>query len=97
MTTEAPTAAPNNLAISYETIRDLALFQEQYDRLTEEIQQVQVQLESSPPLVSGTPDYAKREEWRSWLQLQIKSKQKARESLVAAMRVRNITIDNLPD
>ncbi len=97
MTTEAPMAAPNDLAISYETIRDLALFQEQYDRLTDEIQQVQVQLESSPPLASGAPDYEKREEWRSWLQLQIKSKQKARKILVASMRERNITIDNLPD
>ena len=97
MTTAAPTAAPTNLTISYETIRDLALFQEQYDRLTDEIQQVRVQLESSPPLASGAPDYAKREEWRSWLQLQIRSKQKARESLVAALRERNITVDNLPD
>jgi hypothetical protein len=97
MTTAAPTTAPKNLVISYETIRDLALFQEQYDRLTEEIQQVRVQLESSPALASGTADYEKREEWRSWLQIQIRSKQKVRESLVAAMRERNITIDNLPD
>ena len=97
MTTAAPTAAPAHVIISYETIRDLALFQEQYDRLTNEIQQVQVQLESSPPLASGAPDYAKREEWRSWLQLQIKSKQKDRERLVTALRERNITVDNLPD
>ena len=97
MTTAAPTAVPAHVIISYETIRDLALFQEQYDRLTDEIQQVQVQLESSPPLASGAPDCAKREEWRSWLQLQIKSKQKDREHLVAALRERNITVDNLPD
>lgn len=96
MNTSTPITAATHLTVSYETIRDLALFQEQYDRLTDEIQQVRVQLESSPPLASGAPDYEKREEWRSWLQLQIKSKQKARESMVAAMRERNITIDNLP-
>lgn len=97
MNSSAPPAAPTHLTVSYETIRDLALFQEQYDRLTDEIQQVRVQLASSPPLTSGAPDFEKREEWRSWLQLQIKSKQKARESLVAAMQDRDITIVNLPD
>jgi len=29
--------------ITYQSIRDLALFQEQYDRLTHEIQQVRVE------------------------------------------------------
>jgi hypothetical protein len=97
MNTSTPKVASTHLTISYETIRDLALFQEQYDRLTDEIQQVRVQLESSPPLAPSALDYEKREEWRSWLQLQIKSKQKARESMVANMQERNITIDNLPD
>lgn len=97
MTTAASPTIANGLTISYETIRDLAFFQEQYDQLTHEIQQVRVQLDSSPPLASDSQGYEKREEWRSWLQLQIKSKQKAREALVAAMRDRNIAIENLPD
>jgi len=53
--------------ITYQSIRDLALFQEQYDRLTLEIQQVRVQLDSSPALADDDPNQEKREEWRSWL------------------------------
>jgi hypothetical protein len=85
------------ITIGYETIRDLALFQEQYDRLTHEIQQVRVQLESSPSLEPGSSRAAQREEWRSWLQLQITSKQHAREDLVKAIRATNIFIENLPE
>jgi len=85
------------LTIDYETIRILALFQEQYDRLTHEMQQVRVQLESSPPLEPGSPGAEKRAEWRSWLQLQITSKQHAREDLANAMRARDIRIENLPE
>jgi len=85
------------LTISYDTIRDLAFFQEQYDRLTHDIQQVRVQLESSPSLEPGSPRAEKREEWRSWLQLQIKSKQHLREDLVKAMHAKNICIEHLPE
>lgn len=85
------------LTISYDTIRDLAFFQEQYDRLTHEIQQVRVQLESSPSLESGSPGAEKREEWRSWLQLQIKSKQHLREDLLKTMHAKNIRIEQLPE
>jgi len=85
------------LTIGYETIRVLALFQEQYDRLAHEMQQVKIQLENSPSLEPGSPRADQREEWRSWLQLQIKSKQHARADLVKAMLDKNIIIDNLPE
>jgi len=93
----APETENSTITIDYETIRALALFQEQYDRLTHEIQQVRVQLESSPPLEPGSPGAEQRQEWRSWLQLQIKSKQHAREDLAKAMSNRNIIIEHLPE
>lgn len=90
------TDTPPTVTIDYETIRDLAFFQEQYDRLTHEIQQVRIQLESSPPLEPDSPKAAIREEWRSWLQLQIKSKQQTRDDLVKALQDKNIVVENLP-
>jgi hypothetical protein len=84
------------LTISYQTISDLAFFQEQYERLTHEIQQVRVQLDSSPSLEPGSPRAAQREEWRSWLQLQIKSKCKERDTLVQGIRDKGIEVNDLP-
>jgi hypothetical protein len=92
-----PTALPATVTIGYETIRDLAFFQEQYDRLTHEIQQVRVQLENSPPLEPGSPKAEAREEWRSWLQLQIKSKRHSRDDLVKAIQNKGILVENLPE
>jgi hypothetical protein len=86
-----------NITVDYETIRDLAFFQEQYDRLTDEIQQVRVQLESSPPLEPGSPRAQQREEWRAWLQLQIKSKQHARDSLVKGIQQKGVIVEHLPE
>lgn len=85
------------IVIDYETIRDLAFFQEQYDRLTHEMQQVQVQLASSPPQEPGSPGAQKREEWRSWLQLQIKSKQRGREELLRDLQSKGIVVEQLPE
>ncbi len=85
------------ITIGYETIRDLTFFQEQYDRLTHETQQARVQLESSPSLEPGSPRADKREEWRSWLQLQIKSKQHARDDLIKAIEEKGIRVENLPE
>lgn len=87
----------STIAISYATIRELAQFQEQYDRLSDEIQQVRVQLESSPSLPVDAPRAAQREEWRSWLQLQIKSKGRDRDDLVQAIRAKGIEVIDLPD
>ncbi len=92
-----PTTLPIAVTIGYETIRDLTFFQEQYDRLTDEIQQVRVQLESSPPLEPGSLKAEAREEWRSWLQLQIKSKQHSRDDLVKAIQNKGILVENLPE
>jgi len=85
------------IVIDYETIRALAFFQEQYDRLTHEMQQVQVQLASSPPQEPGSPGAQKREEWRAWLQLQITSKQHAREELLRDVQSKNIVVEQLPE
>lgn len=89
--------AVSTIAISYATIRALAQFQEQYDRLSHEIQQVRVQLDSSPSLAADAPRAAQREEWRSWLELQIKSKGKERDALVQAIRTTGIEVLDLPD
>lgn len=85
------------ITISYQTIRDLAFFQEQYDRLTHEIQQARVQLESSPPLAPDAPRASQREEWRSWLQLQITSKCKDREALMQTIRDKGMVVTDLPE
>ncbi|WP_310600263.1 hypothetical protein [Desulfobulbus sp.] len=85
------------LTIDYATISELAAFREQYDRLSGEIQQARVQLDNSPPLEPGSPDAERRDEWRSWLQLQIKSRLRARDDLVAAIRARNIAVEHLPE
>ena len=53
-------SSASTIAISYTTIRELALFQEQYDRLSHERQQVQVQLDSSPSLPADAPRAAQR-------------------------------------
>lgn len=96
-------SAPQNtntsfaITIDYETIRDLASFQEHYDRLTHEIQQVRIQLDNSPPLEQGAPRAQEREEWRSWLQLQIKSKLRSRADLVEAIREKGIQVHHLPE
>jgi hypothetical protein len=90
------TTAPIH-TISYQAIRDLAFFQEQYDRLTHEIQQVRVQLDNSPPLEPESPRADEREEWRSWLQLQIKSKCKERERMVQAIADKGFQIVELPE
>ena len=87
----------STLVIDYDTIRELALFQEQYDRLTHEMQQVRVQLESSPALEPDAPGAQHRAEWRSWLQIQIKSKQHEREALVHALAAKNIRVEHLPE
>lgn len=84
------------IKIGYETIKDLSLFQEQYDRLTAEIQQAQVQLENSLPLESSSPSAQKRTEWRSWLQLQIATKQHLREDLTRTLRQKGFLVENLP-
>jgi hypothetical protein len=86
-----------SVVIDYETIKDLAFFQEQYDRLTHEIQQVRIQLDNSPPLEQGAPRAQEREEWRAWLQLQIKSKQHSRVDLVEAIRKKGIQVERLPE
>ncbi|ADW17760.1 hypothetical protein Despr_1608 [Desulfobulbus propionicus DSM 2032] len=96
MTDDPKQITNQSITIDYQTIRDLAFFQEQYDRLTEEIQQVRVQLESSPPLEPGSPRAQQREEWRSWLQLQIKSKQNTRDNLVKGIRLKGVVVENLP-
>ncbi|MBM9614031.1 hypothetical protein JWJ90_06990 [Desulfobulbus rhabdoformis] len=83
--------------ITYQSIRDLALFQEQYDRLTHEIQQVRVQLDSSPALAADDPHVEKREEWRSWLQVQIKSKCRERKELLKFIHDKGFQITELPD
>ena len=85
------------VTIDFATVRDLAVFQEHYDRLTEEIQQARVQLASSPPLTDGSERAKKRDEWRSWLELQIRSKSRARQDLVQALAARQIVVTDLPD
>ena len=42
------------IRINYGTVKELAVFQEHYDRLTREIQQARVQLSSSPPLTGDS-------------------------------------------
>ncbi|WP_028319456.1 hypothetical protein [Desulfobulbus elongatus] len=93
----AQTTGDTPLTIDYATIRELASFQEQYDRLTGEIQQARVQLENSPPLEPGSPGADRREEWRLWLQLQIRSRQHIRDDLKAAIRAKNIVVEHLPE
>ena len=97
MDNESQNTVSPRIVIGYETIRDLAFFQEQYDRLTHEMQQVQVQLASSPPLEPGSPGAQKREEWRAWLQLQIKSKQRARDELLRGVQSKGIVVEQLPE
>ena len=77
-------------------VKDLAAFQEHYDRLTEEIQQARVQHDSSPPLTDGSERAKKRDEWRSWLELQIRSKSRARADLVRDLEARQIFVLDLP-
>ena len=86
-----------SLTIDYAAISDLAAFREQYDQLSGEIQQAKVQLENSPPLEPDAPGAARRDEWRLWLQLQIKSRLRSRDDLVAALCARNIVVEHLPE
>ena len=97
MNDTASTANPAAVTIDYATVKDLTVFQEHYDRLSEEIQQARVQLDSSPPLTDGSERAKKREEWRSWLELQIRSKSRARQELVRGLEARQIYITGLPE
>jgi len=83
--------------IDYQVIKELALFQEQYDKLTAEIQQVKVQLKNSPPLKPDAPRAGQRAEWRAWLELQVASRQRWRQGLVKSLLDRDIVVENLPE
>lgn len=83
--------------IDYQIIKELALFQEQYDKLTTEIQQVKVQLQNSPPLAPDALRAGQRAEWRAWLELQVATRQRWRQGLANALLEREIVIDNLPE
>lgn len=83
--------------INYQIIKELALFQEQYDKLTAEIQQVKVQLKNSPPLEPDGPRAGQRAEWRAWLELQIATRQRLRQGLVQSLLDRGLVIENLPE
>ncbi|MDX9840173.1 MAG: hypothetical protein RBS95_01840 [Desulfobulbus sp.] len=96
MSDTSSTANQAAVTIDYATVKDLAVFQEHYDRLTEEIQQARVQLDSSPPLTDGSERAKKRDEWRSWLELQIRSKSRARADLVRGLEARQIFVLDLP-
>lgn len=85
------------LTIGYETIQDLACFQEQYDKLTGEIQQARIQLENSPPLAADSPKAEQRAEWRSWLQLQIAARERQRTDLVNELFAKGYQVKNLPE
>ena len=84
------------IQIDFNFIKDLALFHEQYGKLADEIQQVKVQLKNSPPLESNDPKFEQRAEWRSWLALQISTRERLQESLVKALLNKGIRIENLP-
>lgn len=97
MTNERHDQDDGKLTITYATIKDLCLFQEQYSKLTDEIQQAMIQLENSPAIGDDSPRAKHREEWRSWLQLQIASKQRMRADLVKSLQDEGIIVDNLPE
>ena len=84
------------VTIDYSTDKKKEIFQEDYNRLTEEIQQARVQLDSSPPLTDGSERAKKRDEWRSWLELQIRSKSRSRADLVRGLEARQIFVLDLP-
>lgn len=84
------------MPIDYQIIKELALFQEQYEKLTAEIQQLKVQLHNSPPLAADAPKAEQRAEWRAWLELQVASRQRWRQGLVTALLERGIVVDNVP-
>ena len=96
MSDSASTTKQAAVTVDYATVKDLAVFQEHYDRLSEDIQQARVQLDSSPPLTDGSERAKKREEWRSWLELQIRSKSRARADLVRDLEARQIFVSDLP-
>ena len=96
MSDSASTTKQAAVTIDYATVKDLAVFQEHYDRLTSEIQQARVQLDSSPPLADGSERAKKRDEWRSWLELQIRSKSRSRADLVRGLEARQIFVLDLP-
>ena len=83
--------------IDYATVQDLVLFEQHYRKLTDEIQQACVQLDSSPPLTDNSPRAQQRAEWRAWLELQITSKKRERDDLIASMTVRGVVVENLPE
>ncbi|MBV5318074.1 MAG: hypothetical protein JZU50_09705 [Desulfobulbaceae bacterium] len=83
--------------IDYNLIKDLTFFQKQFDKLTDEIQQVKVQLKNSPPLEPDDPRTQQRAEWRSWLELQIVTRQRLRVGLTESLRDKGIVIVNLPE
>ncbi len=84
------------IQVDFNVIKDLSLFQEQYGKLADEIQQVTVQLKNSPPLEPNAPKAEQRAEWRSWLELQIATRQRLQEGLVKSLANKGIIIENLP-
>ena len=84
------------VTIDYATVQDLVLFEQHYRKLTDEIQQACVQLNSSPPLADGSPRAQQRAEWRAWLELQITSKKRTRDDLIASMTASGVVVKNLP-
>ena len=85
------------VTIDYATVQDLVLFEQHYRKLTDEIQQASVQLNSSTPLADNSPRAQQRAEWRAWLELQITSKKRARDDLIASMITRGVVVENLPE
>ncbi len=83
--------------IDYNLIKALTFFQEQYDKLSAEIQQVKIQLKNSPPLEPDVSGARQRAEWRAWLELQIATRQRLREELIKSLLDKGVTINNLPE
>ena len=97
MATATPRPKRKVVAISYGMVKELAVFQEQYDRLTREIQQARVQLNSSPPLPGDSDRARQRTEWRNWLELQVRTRVQTRTTLVQAMQAHGVAVEDLPD
>ena len=85
------------IRINYGTVKELAVFQEHYDRLTREIQQARVQLSSSPPLTGDSARARQRSEWRDWLELQVRTREQTRAALVQNLAQKGVCIEGLPD
>ncbi len=85
------------IRIGYATVKELAVFQEHYERLTREIQQARVQLSSSPPLAGDSARARQRTEWREWLELQVRTREQTRAALVQNLAQKGVIIEGLPD